>query len=1611
MNTILGGDMVYNSPSRFLTRMVDKIPFIETKEESNILFQAEYAKLIPGRARSITKGERGVSYIDDFEAAETPFDMRMSTNWKLASFPQKQPDLFPEWQDPDRMNWLRNRSLMAWYSIDPTFFRNDRFTPQHIKDDIEMQSNHYMREVTIREVYPNKQLQQGVPNILTTLDMAFYPKSRGPYNYSASSLDFSPDGLFTNPSKTWGGIMRRIETNDFEAANIDYIEIWMMDPYVYNPNSSNTGTLYINLGNISEDILPDRRKSFENGFPKDGNQATVDESQFGRVPTLPQINNAFDNEPATRPFQDLGIDGLNDEEERAFYQEIFLDSLAAAFGTNSPIYQSAFQDPSNDNYLHNREDIYTNQEMNILNRYKRFNGMQGNSTLDQLSDGSGPKAATTLPDVEDINNDFTMNQTEDYFQYKIEISPSGLQVGQNYVADITEADVTLANGQMEQVKWYQLKIPIREYEKAVGNISDFKSIRFMRMFMTGFDDSIVLRMAQFQLVRADWRRYTNSLKKPGIHIPGDPVDNTAFSVSTVNIEENGMRRPVNYVTPPGIPRVIDPITPGAIELNEQSVAINVCNLEPGDARGAFKTMNLDIRNYRYLKMFLHIDPTESGDVQDNEMEAFIRLGTDLVGNYYEYAIPLVLSPAPTGVGGTYRPEEVWPEINNMDFELEEFYKAKQERENAGTPQTRPFIRQAGVANNAKVTLIGLPDLSNVRVIMIGVRNISDRNLCAEVWYNELRVTDIANKGGWAANARLVAQLADFSTINLTGSIRTIGFGGIDQRLNQRSLHDHYQYDMSSNIELGKFFPSSAGITIPMFINKNESIIQPKFNPLNPDIELRTTLSLADDIEERNAIRRAAEDYTSKYSINFVNVRKNRTTGKKAMPWDIENFNASYSYQNLFRRNQQIEEQIQKTYRGSLGYNFTYQPKPWEPLRKRIKNKNLDILRDFNFYPMPQTFNVRFDADRYYSELKNRSNDLFQAETPRLFDKNFTMTRFYSFQWNLTKNLKLDYQSTANARIEEPIGRLDTEEKMDSVKREFFNLGQMTHFNQTANLSYTVPLNKIKFLNWITLTARYSGNFGWEQAPPAFPDIGNTIQNSQVLNLNTQLNLLTFYNKFKVLRKINTPARSIGQRPGAPGRPQPGKKEEDEKKKEKDISPAVKNILRSVMMLKNISFSYTENNGTVLPGFRHTPEYMGHNFSESSPGFDFIFGMQDPDLRYRMAQNGSLNRDVNQFNFYMETSSRVYNGKATIEPIKDMRIDLDFNLNVSTTIQSTFRFDTTDRFNSFRDLDVAESGMFTMSHIFWRTAFTKDNADKSSPVFQQFENNRFVIAGRLQNEDERIENKTTDTLTNYPIGYSKMQQDVLISSFVAAYTGSNQQNSRLSPFRNFPLPNWRINYNGLSKIESLKKIFTNISLSHSYKGTYTVAGYQNNQEYLDNPNQAPVMGRDMFTQYQFQGISIVENFGPLAGVNVTLKNNWNIRTEYRKSRTINLNLAGGNVSENSRSEITIGGGYRANDILLPIKYRGKRILLENDLNFNMDFSIMDNIMIVRRLDDPVNEPVSGSLMISIKPTLDYMVNERINISLFLDHRTNKPRTSQAFPTALTDFGIRMRYTLQ
>ena len=1645
-NTIWGLDGTYQKSSPFITKMVDKLPFLETKAKSSFIATVEFAHLIPGHHKSL--GNSGVSYIDDFEASKTGIDMKNMGAWFLASIPQGQDNLFLNANENNNLINGFQRAKVAWYTIDPLFYRNTSVTPPGVNRSITLsngntiaqQSYHYSREVSEKEVFPNKDPDLGsqITN-LSLLDVAYYPEKRGPYNYNVSELN--PDGSFKNPINKWAGLMRKIETNDFEAANIEFIEFWMMDPFNSEDGDINHsgGDLYFHLGNISEDILKDGYKSFENGLPSSTTVENVDTTVWGRVPTNFSVVNAFDNDPNSRSFQDVGLDGLRTSDEKLFFESYLQQIENDPNLTNTSLaYQNAQEDPSGDNYHYYRGSDFDNNQTKILDRYLNFNNMDGNSVTTDQSPESYPTSSTTIPNTEDINKDNTLGESESYFQYKVPLFPN-MEVGDSYVSDVFTTNVKTENGNSRSIKWYQFRVPVYK-GKSINGIQDFKSIRFMRMVFTNFEQPIVCRFASLDLVRGEWRRYNFDLSSPGEYLPVDDEDNTLFDVSAVNVEENGKRSPINYVVPPGIEQEVDNTTTTNRRQNEQSLVLKVCDLKDGDSRAAYKAANLDVRSYKRIKMFVHAEGSEEHNLKDGDFSCFIRLGTDFVSNYYEYEVSLKATPWDATSANA-----IWPSSNEIDIAFEEFQKAKQIRNDAirngsHSNVSNPFIRY--LANGKKIQIVGNPNLAMVKTLMIGIRNPKKINIqssddglskCGEIWVNELRLTDFDEYGGWAANSRLTTKLADFGTVTFAGNMSTIGFGSIEKKINERQRVNAYQYDISSTFELGKFLPEDYGVKIPMYMGVSEAIENPQYNPLDPDILFKTTLETLDTKQEKDSLKHIVQDYVKRKSINFTNVRKaqsfnkNKTEKpKKAKVYDLENFSLSYSFNETFIRNINTEYNRTKLYRGAITYNFHTTPKNIKPFAKSplFKSKYTRIIKDFNFNTMPKSFSFRTDLDRHYNETKLRNINNSNMLIFPTYNKLFNWNRMYEVKYDITRTLKVDLAVNNKAVIDEPAGSLsDSEpnykEKRDTIWQNFWDFGRVTLYHQNLNVNYQVPLNKIPIFDFISLNTRYSANYDWTGAPRSLQYLGNNIQNSNTRQYNGQINLTTIYNKVPYFRKVNQSAKRGGNQRERRNNQQNRAENTEDGKNRYEI---FKYITRFMLGMKNISVNYSENRGTFLPGFKPKPHFMGQQWSMMAPGLPFVFGSQK-DIRQTAVNEGWLTTDSTLNTLYKTNFSNNLTLRSTVEPIKQFRVELTANKTKSLNKQEYWRAGSNGKFNSFSPI---ETGGFSISIISWSTAFLKDDEQYSSKTFAKFRNYRNEIAKRLAAENSDFHGGI-NPLTGFPIeyeipgdtsssivgGYGPASQDVVIPAFLAAYTGKDAIGVSLKKFPVMPLPNWRITYNGLTKIKFIKRYFETFTLGHAYRSTYSVSSFSSNLNYKDEYGNVQMNLNNMsyHTKYDIAQVSINEQFSPLFKLDMTWKNSLLTKFEIKKSRMLSLSLSNNQLTEVASNEYVIGTGYRIQDVSFNFWSGGRRAKkMKSDLDLKLDFNIRNNRTVIRKVIEDEEQLTAGQQIISIKFSADYVINDRLNLKAFYDKVITNPFLSTTFPGAITNAGFSLRFTL-
>jgi len=1634
-NTMAGVDMNYNSELPRLNKWLSYLPNYKPNGSSSISAFAEAAHMIPDHAPQIGEGDEGLIYIDDFEGTKASIDLRFPLiSWTLASTPFGAKDrngniLFPEAGLFDNLDYGKNRAKLAWYNIEPIL--QERNNPNNpIRNNLTELSDPRVRSVAQQEIFPQRTPDFG-QNRLVTFDLSFYPRDRGPYNYDAAGID--GNGRLSNPKSRWGGIMRGIDQTDFETANIEFIEFWILDPFILNTNPAG-GSLYFDLGNISEDVLKDSRRFYENGLSTPTIPAATASSTWGVSPLNPiQITQAFSNNPADRPFQDVGFDGLEDSAEIRVRSQ-YLDDIGNTFGRGSKAFQDALTDPSTDNFRFYRDPLYDEQNTGILGRYKLFNNPQGNSPL--ATTGSDFASAFTLfPENEDLNRDNTLNESEQYFQYRVDIRPQSdpvMQVGQNFIADRKSVSVQLADGTRQDQLWYQFRIPVFGYTNKVGEIPDFKSIRFMRMFLHDFEDSTVLRFAKLELVRNNWRRFEYDFDTSGIFKPVDLNGATTFNLTAVNIEENDRRVPIPYRIPPGIERV-QALSNGGINIlqNEQSLSMLLCNLKDGDTRGVFKNAVLDLRLYKKLSMFIHAESvTGQTPINDGDLYAVIRVGNDYINNFYEIKFPLKVTPF-----GATDENIIWPAENSMEVFLQDFIQLKTER---NLNNSNPTAMYRKIVDGKTYSLIGNPNLGEVRGVLVGVENAKDplgagSPVCTEVWINELRLSGIDQSGGWAAVGQVNMQLADLGTLSMSGNLHTQGFGQLEQRVNERFRDDLTQFDISANLQLGKLLPKRFGIEIPFFANFSQIISSPQFDPFDKDILLKKKIK-AYGGAVGDSIRSDAIDYVGIKTINFTNVRKLPAPNKKIRLWSFSNFDFSYSFTSTRQQNPLIENNEVKKHLGGIGYTFISQPKFIEPFKKTFKSKSklLDFVRSFNVNPKPNLIGVRWDARRQFGAIRPRNVGGGPFKVPETFDKYFVIDRIYNVRWDLTKSFNVDFRAVNNSRVDEPYGRIDTREKRDTVRSNFLKGGRNTLYNQSADFTYNFPTTLFPFLDWTTANLAFRTTYSWIGASRLAIDLGNAIQNGNQKGATVEFNFAQLYTKSRLLRSLNEPQVAAAPPPpinqkAADSVLKKGNTKIKKVKGEPQLNGATKSILNLLTSIKRVGVTYNEGATTFLPGYMDSTKFLGNNFNSMAPGLDFVFGRQ-PDSNWlkNAASRGLITSDSIQNNLFRQTYDQRLSINAQLEPARDLIIDINLDKSLNKTYTSLFK-DTTGNKN-FVELSPYSGGGFSISYIAFQTLFEKFDPNNISATFKKFEDNRIILSRRLGEKNDYSQVVGAD---GFYKGYGKYAQDVLIPSFIAAYTDKDPNSVgllssnagsyvRSNPFLSYiPRPNWRLTYNGISRIKAVQKIFTNFTITHAYNSTLSMNSFNSALLFEDNlglgfPSFIDTVSGNFIPYFLIPNISISEQFAPFLGIDFVTVGQFSGRFEFRKSRIVSLSLFDFQLSEVRSTETTVGLRWRKRGFPLPFKLKiGKKEpaqKVENDVTFTLDFSIRDDINSNSRLDQSNAFATGGQKVITIRPTIDYVLSNRINLQFFFDQRRVNPYISSSAPMVNTRAGMQVRISL-
>ena len=1641
-NTIWGVDLNWRGEVPLVTKLIDMLPGIDTKAPSNLTLTAEFAHFIPGMSQT-GMSEGSVSYVDDFEGAESSINLTTVNSWFLASTPQdwqRPMAMFPETAPGSGLAYGFNRAKLAWYRISNDFYNSGTRPSNITADDL---SQPYARRIYEQEVFPNKDRVAGQPTYVYELNLAYYPEEKGPYNYDVAPTAFSAgitdSGTLVDPKSRWGGIMRKLDYTDFETQNIETIEFWLMDPFIENPNHTG-GKLYINLGDVSEDILRDGRKAFENGLPTSALVVNVDTTIWGRVPTTQPIVNAFDNDAQSRMYQDIGYDGLGSThgltDEQAFFSD-YLEAIAQRYGTASLAYQRAAEDPSGDDFRYFRSSYYDANDVKITARYKLYNNPEGNSPVDEDTDEEYMTSASAYPNVEDINKDNTLSEAENYYQYEIDLRPDRMVIGENHIVDIQEArNVQLANGETTTCRWYQFRIPIREPDQKIGNINGFQSIRFMRMFLNDFEEPVILRFATLDLLYSTWRKYSEDLMQPGDYVTGT-TEETSFNISTVNIEENGSRQPVPYVLPPGIEREEWYSSGNSYtQLNEQSMSLDVDQLSSGDARAIYRSTSYDLRQYGHMKMFVHAEKKYATDqMNDDDLVLFVRLGTDYTSNYYEYEIPLKFTPWNTPSDDAYA---IWPRENNVDIDLQRMTEIKTNRNRRirqGESGYSPTLLYSEMVEEKKYTVLGTPNLGKVKVIMVGVRNPKKESLTdgnnmlpksAIVWINELRLSDYMNKGGWAAMALARTNLADVGNLSLYGSYTTANFGNLEDPLIKEELMNTFTFQTTFDMEMAKFLPEEWGLHIPFYLDYNREIGSPEYNPYNPDVLLSEDLSTFTTGEERDSVRHMTQRRKSTTNITLANVRKDRVGKESLKPhfYDIENFSFSYAYSGERSSDEETEHYSKDQHRGGFTYSYSLQPQPVKPFEKvkLFKGKTWKILKEFNFYYLPKSLSFSTEIYRDFEEtmLRNKSAALVIIK-PTYF-KQFTWQRNYGLQYDLMRSFRIQYSANANARIEEPIGRIESSSASDSIWRSIARGGTMQNFQQSITANYDLPIGKLPYMDFLKMPLSYRTNFTYQGTTQALQSLGSVLQGSSTFQMSATANLQNLYNKIPLLKDANAPSSSNKNQSQNRNKNKQKLSPQDslamaDSLRHAELMETLKQIgyfgLRLVTGVKDFSLQYNVTSGSRIPGYMGEPRFLGLDPSHAwTPGVGYILGY-DMDVAEDLLRRDLLSSDSLFNQPHEQTSNRTLTLQANLEPIRDLKIVVNATQNYTSRDEYYYKY-LTDRGYVDGPLSERMIGSFTTTTWSFATAFT--NPDE---LFAQFLENRSIIAERLAaaNPDPYSNQMVLDTMNGqyYPAGYSANSQTVLLTAFLATYLGNDPATQSFSPFLRFPLPNWNINYNGLNKVQFLKKWFTNITISHRYTSTYSIGNFYTDATIsgLDDydygsETQINSMG-DYVPPVSMEGVQITEQFNPLVRISVNMVNSFQFNFSLQKNRTLMLSFSNNQLTETTRSGFTVGAGYRFKDIAFNVRFADKVHKLKSDLVVQLNLTYNSNMTNIRKINQNLSQISSGSSVWMAELSGEYELTKNLTLKAFFQTNINTPYISNSYPNSTTKGGLTVRFS--
>jgi cell surface protein SprA len=1508
-NTIWGLDLNYKKTGTGLTKLLDRLPGVQTKEPSAVMVNAEFAQLIPGVN---TKRVNNSSMIDDFEYARNINDLsRQPNRWRLGSTPpqfQTETNNFDNTQLTKDYKYHFRRAKMSVYTVDmTTYFAGNQGGVGGIPTYLSEQArrNPFSANFNIQDILVGRSMPTFAEQVPTNiLDISYFPSEPGMYNYNTKLK--SNGHLDTAPEENFGSVMRGITFDaDFDNSNVEYLEFWMMNIFDGElPVASETGgpvtninggKLLLQLGDVSEDVIPDSRFNFENGIRPDSltnnintNRVPYQTTAWGKAPNMQFMVDAFENDESIRKLQDVGFDGLSNAEEREFVNpnnpsqgiKPYLETIRNVITPEA--FAKINNDPSKDDYRHFLDSTFT-ESTPFLERYKDYLGLENNSPFNtDRANNQTLFASTNNADKEDINQDNTINELEDFFEYEIDLRNDGSKgiAKTPYIVDEVQVGAT---SDRPATTWYLFRVPIKNYKRKYPSTKEdaFKSIRFMRVVATDFKEPAVFRFATMQLVSNQYRKYpykiNDSTANEYIETPLDTLTDqlTILKSTTVSIEENGC--PPNdpncsnklypYAVPPGFVRDINFAHQARMEFNEQSLSLSVEKLKPNDSRGVFKNTQLDLNMYKRLKMFVHMH-SELG-VKNTGM--FIRLGTDLKNNYYEIEIPKLEATS----SGERAPNLIWREENEIDVSLDLLREVKLERnrtfnskEQFGNAYTVEKVEwgtvsgtEAPIPRTYNISVKGNPDLSKIMTIMIGVRNTDlTEEANYTIWTNELRAFgfDAQDKGS-AGLLAVDLKLADLGTLMFAGNFRNFGFGSVQDKISNRSREDSYSFGGALNLALDKFLPMKWGLSIPFFVNYDRQVAVPGFNPLDPDIRLNRALDGNLNVYQQNLTRAMVSDMATTTGFNFMNVHKAKTgNNTRSNFYDIENFSFSYAQNRIYRSNILMANNDQSFTSAGVTYQYSPRVKPFEPFKNAagLDSSIFKFLKPFNVNLIPTVISFRGYREQMMFRTLYRDEDLNTLdESNQNVLRYFYGNRSYDLQWNLTRSITVTY----NAQMQAILDDVDqfTPTNQENIGFGRFSLGRAKNYNQKMKVAWRLPLQDIYLLDWITANATYDNRFifkgvafnQYNEENGKEYEFGNILENGRDFGVDGRVDLVKLYNKFGYLRRANQDSKPKRRYTRAPG---------DKLDRIEDEGKLAKAITRLLMSVRGVNGRFALTESTIMPGFLETPDVFGMKWGSWEPGLGFVLGGQSDKYHENAAKQDLLSKNIQQYNPIVKQRGYTFEYSTNIEPFKGFRMIIRGNIARNNDLSFVYQpgvenKDVKGQFDpayegDFMHFSPVRGGSFKMSFWSFKTSFKKINTSVASGYqYEPFDNlvNYRETALNLINDRNKAsfdQIKQNEGISESDQLLDLNSQDVLIPAFFAAYTGrsvkelfekkkfTRKGSNTFNPFLGLPMPNWQINYQGLEKLEGFRALFSSITLSHSFVSSYSVGNYTSSLMY-------------------------------------------------------------------------------------------------------------------------------------------------------------------------------------